>query len=76
MNVKGIHSFLGHAGFYRRFIKDFSQIARPLTYMLAKDAPFEFTDEFLNAFHTLKKALILALIIQTTRLVTTVRDHV
>jgi hypothetical protein len=30
-NVKGISSFLGHAGFYRHFIKNFSQIARPLT---------------------------------------------
>jgi hypothetical protein len=39
-NVKGIHSFLGHAGFYRRFIQNFSQIARPLTHLLAKDAPF------------------------------------
>ena len=47
VNVKGIRSFLGHAGFYRRFIKDFSQIARPLTNLLAKDAPFEFTDECL-----------------------------
>src|SRR6185503_10026302 len=52
VNVKGIRSFLGHAGFYHRFIKDFSQIARPLTNLLAKDAPFEFTDEFLAAFHT------------------------
>ena len=40
-NVKGIRSFLGHAGFYRRFIKNFSQIARPLTSLLAKDAPFQ-----------------------------------
>ena len=64
MNVKGIHSFLGHAGFYRRYIKDFSQIARPLMNLLAKDAPFEFTDECLFAFHTLKKALISAPIIQ------------
>jgi hypothetical protein len=64
VNVKGIHSFLGHAGFYRRFIKDFSQIARPLTNLLATDAPFEFTNECLTAFHTFKKALISAPIIQ------------
>ena len=64
VNVKGIRSFLGHAGFYRRFIKDFSQIARPLTNLLAKDAPFEFTDECLRAFEILKKALISAPIIQ------------
>jgi hypothetical protein len=55
VNVKGIRSFLGHVGFYRRFIKDFSQISRPLTNLLAKDAPFKFTDECLNTFHTLKK---------------------
>ena len=53
-----------HAGFYRRFIKDFSQITRPLTNLLAKDAPFQSTDECLNAFHTLKKAPISAPIIQ------------
>ena len=33
-SVKGIRSFLGHAGFYRRFIKDFSQIAKPLSNLL------------------------------------------
>ena len=66
MNVKGIHSFLCHAAFYRRFIKDFSQIARPLSNMLAKDAPFEFTNECLKAFHTLKKTLISAPVIQLT----------
>ena len=64
VNIKGIRSFLGHVGFYRRFIKDFSQTARPLTSLLAKDAPFEFTDEFLKAFNTLKKALASAPIIQ------------
>ena len=64
VNVKGIRSFLGHAGFYRRFIKDFSQISRPLTSQLAKDAPFEFTDECMKAFNTLKEALISAPIIQ------------
>ena len=49
-NVKGVQSFLGHAGFYRHFIKDSSHIARPLTTLLAKDAPFKFDDECLNAF--------------------------
>ncbi|GKE33531.1 hypothetical protein Tco_1452853 [Tanacetum coccineum] len=34
--VKGIRSFLGHAGFYRRFIQDFSKIARPMTHLLEK----------------------------------------
>jgi hypothetical protein len=37
-NMKGIHSFLGHAGFYQRFIQNFPQIARPLTHLLSKDA--------------------------------------
>jgi hypothetical protein len=63
-NVKGIHSFLGHAGFYRRFILNFSQIARPLTHLLAKDATFVFTEECLQSFHTLKEALVSAPIIQ------------
>ena len=40
--IKGIHSFLGHAGFYRRFIKDFSKISRPLMSLLQKDIPFVF----------------------------------
>ena len=54
-NVKGVRSFLGCDGFYRRFIKDFSQIARPLTSFLAKDVPFNFDDECLQSFHILKK---------------------
>ena len=52
-NVKGIRSFLGHAGFYRRFIKDFSKIARPLTKLLEKDITFEFDDECHKAFEIL-----------------------
>ncbi|XP_021321692.1 uncharacterized protein LOC110437546 [Sorghum bicolor] len=64
VNIKGIRSFLGHAGFYRRFIKDFSFIARPLTLLLAKDAPFEFDDACLTSFNLLKKELISAPIIQ------------
>jgi len=63
-NLKAIRSFLGHAGFYRRFIKNFSHIARPLTNLLAKDVPFVFDEECLEAFHTLKKALVSAPIIQ------------
>jgi hypothetical protein len=63
-NVKGIRSFLGHAGFYRRFIKNFSQIARPLTSLLAKDAPFVFNNECHEGFQFLKQALISAPIIQ------------
>nr|GFB79508.1 reverse transcriptase domain-containing protein [Tanacetum cinerariifolium] len=43
--IKGIHSFLGHAGFYRRFIKDFSKIARPMTRLLEKDTSFFFSKE-------------------------------
>ena len=63
-NVKGVKCFWVHAGFYRRFIKDFSRIARPLTNLLAKDAPFNFDEECLIAFYTLKKALVSAPIIQ------------
>ena len=58
--VKDIRSFLGHAGFYRRFIKDFSKIAKPLCKVLAKDAVFEFDDACLDAFETLKRALVSA----------------
>lgn len=62
-NEKGIRSFLGHAGFYRRFIKDFSKIAKPLTNLLVKDTPFQFNDDCLNAFDTLKQKLTTAPIV-------------
>nr|GEU49057.1 reverse transcriptase domain-containing protein [Tanacetum cinerariifolium] len=55
--VKGIQSFLGHAGFYRRFIKDFSKIARPMTRLLENDTPFHFSKECVEAFQTLKRKL-------------------
>nr|GEY57478.1 DNA-directed DNA polymerase [Tanacetum cinerariifolium] len=55
--VKGICSFLGHAGFYRRFIKDFSKIARPMTRLLDKDTLFFFFKECVKAFQTLKRKL-------------------
>ena len=63
-SVKGIRSFLGHAGFYRRFIKDFFKITKPLTNLLAKDTPFEFNDACIDAFHRLKEALITAPVLQ------------
>nr|XP_025627945.1 uncharacterized protein LOC112721084 [Arachis hypogaea] len=56
-NVKAIQSFLGHAGFYRRFIKDFSKIAKPLINLLVADVPFCFTDDCMHAFETLKAKL-------------------
>ncbi|GKB22601.1 reverse transcriptase domain-containing protein [Tanacetum coccineum] len=55
--VKGIRSFLGHAGFYKRFINDFSKIARPMTYLLEKDTPFLFSSECQSSFEILKKKL-------------------
>ena len=63
-DIKGIRSFLGHAGFYRRFIKDFSKIYRPLTNLLQKDVPFVFDDDCVEAFEILKKASISAPIVQ------------
>ncbi|GKE58711.1 reverse transcriptase domain-containing protein, partial [Tanacetum coccineum] len=62
-NIKGVRSFLRHAGFYRRFIKDFSKIARPLTKLLEKDTPFEFDDECQKAFELLKEKLTYAPVI-------------
>ncbi|GJT85925.1 reverse transcriptase domain-containing protein [Tanacetum coccineum] len=55
--IKGVRSFLCHAGFYRRFIKDFSKISRPMTHLLEKDTPFIFSDECIQAFQTLRKKL-------------------
>ncbi|KAI3767638.1 hypothetical protein L2E82_17938 [Cichorium intybus] len=59
-NVKGVRSFLGHAGFYRRFIKDFSKITKPLTQLLQNDVKFDFNDECVNAFEFLKLQLTTA----------------
>nr|GEU68082.1 DNA-directed DNA polymerase [Tanacetum cinerariifolium] len=56
-NVKGIRSFLGHAGFYRQFIQDFSKISRPMTHLLEKNTPFIFSEDCIKAFQMLKKKL-------------------
>nr|GEU38725.1 reverse transcriptase domain-containing protein [Tanacetum cinerariifolium] len=61
--VKGIRSFLGHAGFYRRFIEDFSKIGRPMTRLLEKDTIFFFSKECVKAFQTLKRKLTEGLIL-------------
>ncbi|KAL0451700.1 UNVERIFIED_CONTAM: Retrovirus-related Pol polyprotein from transposon opus [Sesamum latifolium] len=62
-SVKEVRGFLGHAGFYRRFIKDFSKISKPLTNLLLKDASFEFDDACLHAFNVLKEKLTTAPIV-------------
>ena len=56
--VRDIRSFLGHAGFYRRFIKDFSAIARPLCNLLAKDVPFAWSQACGATFDKLKTMLV------------------
>ncbi|GJW30282.1 reverse transcriptase domain-containing protein [Tanacetum coccineum] len=55
--VKGVRSFLGHAGCSRRFIQVFSKIARPMTHLLEKETPFFFSKECIESFNTLKRKL-------------------
>ncbi|CAN6552323.1 unnamed protein product [Malus baccata var. baccata] len=62
-SVREVRSFLGHAGFYRRFIKDFSNIAQPLCRLLQKDVSFEFNEACEKAFKHLKELLTTAPII-------------
>jgi len=59
-NVSEVRSFHGLAGFYRRFVKDFSTIASPLNNLVKKNVKFEWTKECENAFQTLKNKLISA----------------
>ncbi|KAI3506429.1 hypothetical protein L1887_28787 [Cichorium endivia] len=63
-SVKGVRSFLGHAGFYHTFIKDFSTISKPLCGLLLKDAPFIFDEECVKAFNILKNKLVEAPILK------------
>ena len=64
-SVKGIKSFLGHSGFYKRFIKDFSKIVKPLCMLQEHDRPFKFDENYLKAFVELKRSFITALILVT-----------
>jgi hypothetical protein len=59
-NIKEVHSFLGLAGFYRKFVRHFGIISKPLTELLKKHTLFVWTSEHQQAFETLKQALILA----------------
>jgi RNase H-like domain found in reverse transcriptase len=64
VNVKEVRSFLGHVGFYRRYIKDYSGIAKPLTDLIMKDAIFDFNQDCVDAFCRLRDTLISAPILQ------------
>ena len=63
--VKWIRSFLGHVGYYKRFIKDFSKISRPLCKLLKKDAKFDFDESCKAAFDEIKFGLVTVLIMVT-----------
>ncbi|XP_069147089.1 uncharacterized mitochondrial protein AtMg00860-like [Solanum lycopersicum] len=63
ISVIGVRSFLGHAGFYQRFIKDISKIAHPLCKLLEKECKFYFDESCLKAFGELKEKLVSAPII-------------
>ncbi|RVW33565.1 Retrovirus-related Pol polyprotein from transposon opus [Vitis vinifera] len=63
-NVKGIRQFLGHVGFYRRFIKDFSKISKPLCELLVKDAKFVWDEKCQKSFEELKQFLTTAPIVR------------
>ena len=62
-SVKGVRSFLGHEGFYRRFIQDFSKVSKPLSNLLMQGISFEFNYPCMNAFELLKKKLTSAPIV-------------
>ncbi|KAL6327396.1 hypothetical protein AAG906_019709 [Vitis piasezkii] len=63
-NVKEVRQFLGHASFCRRFIKDFSKLARPMCALLAKDAKFKWDENFQHCFEELKRLLTTAPIVR------------
>ena len=57
-STKGTRNFLGHEGFYKRFIKDFSKIAKPLSNLLVLGEPFKFNDQCIQAFLFMKEKLV------------------
>ena len=62
-SVTEVRSFLGLAGYYRSFVKDFSRITKPMMSLLKKDQRFQWTEECEKAFQTLKERLTSALVL-------------
>jgi hypothetical protein len=63
LNIKELGSFLGLVGYYRKFIKNFGVISRPLSNLLKKNTVYVWTQEHDSSFTTLKQALISALVL-------------
>ena len=63
--IRELRSFLGHVGFYRRFIQDFVKVSKPLTTLLCKDKDFMIDKEGKRTFVMLRQALIEAPILQS-----------
>jgi hypothetical protein len=59
-NVKDVYSFLGFANFYRQFVKGYSQIVAPMTWLTRKDTRFVWSEECSKSFETLQKAFTMA----------------
>ena len=65
-NVKAVRQFLGHAGFYKRFIKDFSKIEKPLYKLLEKDTKFAWDETCQKSFEELKPYLTIVPIVRAS----------
>ena len=63
INVSKVRSFLGLAGYYRKFFEEFSKIATPLTNLLKKDQKFEWSDTYQHSFKDLRQRLMTALVL-------------
>ena len=64
-SIRELGSFLGHVGFYRRFIQDFAKVSKPLTSLLCKEKDFIIEEEWKHAFMQLKQVLVKAPILQS-----------
>ncbi|KAA3487196.1 Retrovirus-related Pol polyprotein from transposon opus [Gossypium australe] len=65
MTVQGVRNFFGHVGFYKRFIKNFAHISKPLNQLLLKETHFVFDQDCIQAFEVIKEKLISGPIIIT-----------